>query len=73
RPDALREYRGDPRRPVRPHDLVGFFRTAGVTGRSLGALARFAAELERVFRAIDAELVEINPLALTSAGGLVAL
>ncbi|MGQ3069908.1 MAG: ATP-grasp domain-containing protein [Ferrovibrionaceae bacterium] len=73
RPDALREYRADPRRPVRPHDLVGFFRAAGAAGRNLGALARFAAELGRVFRAIDAELIEINPLALTSAGGLVAL
>lgn len=73
RPDLLREYRADPRRPVRPHDLVAFFRDAGVGGRNLGQLTRFAADLARVFRAADAELIEINPLAATASGTLVAL
>ncbi|WP_439813811.1 ATP-grasp domain-containing protein [Zavarzinia sp. CC-PAN008] len=71
--ESLRECPVDPLRPVRPQDLIPFFREAGVGGRTLGAIARFAADAFRLMQAVDADLVEINPLAVTPKGDLVAL
>lgn len=70
---SLRQHAIDPRLPVLPHALVSFLRESGVSGRALGAVARFAAELYLVFRREDADLLEINPLAVTAQGGVVAL
>ncbi len=39
----------------------------------LGAIARFATELYKLFVAEDAELIEINPLAITANGQVTAL
>jgi succinyl-CoA synthetase beta subunit len=72
-PDAVRKLRLDPSRPVHPHELISFFREAGVSGKALGSIARFAAALPRLFRENDATLIEINPLAVTAAGQVVAL
>jgi len=63
----------DPLRPLHPHQAVQFFAAAGAAPRSLGALARFATELYRIFVAEDAELIEINPLAVTARGRVIAL
>lgn len=71
--EALRQFDVSPLRPVQPHELVPFLRDAGVPGRALGAVARFAAELHRVFRSEDAVLLEINPLVVTRQGRVVAL
>jgi len=71
--DALRVFHVDPRRDLFPHHLLEFFASCGVSGRQLGAVARFAARLLAVFRQEDALLVEINPLAVTTTGELVAL
>src|SRR5262249_16434583 len=72
-PDAVREFVWDPLRPLHPHHLVAFLLEAGAGRRPLGAIARFAAELYRLFVAEDAELVEINPLAITPKGQVIAL
>ena len=50
-----------------------FLLEAGASRRALGALARFATELYRLFVAEDAELAEINPLAVTANGQVTAL
>lgn len=63
----------DPRRGVFPHDILPKLREAGFDAALLAPLARFAAQIYRVFVAEDAELIEINPLGLTAAGRLVAL
>ncbi len=70
---ALRTHEVSGGRPVRPDQLVEFFRAAGVQGKTLGALCRFAAVLHDIFIAQDAELLEINPLAVTKSGALVAV
>ncbi len=70
---ALRQFVWDPLQTPHPHRLLRFFAEAGVAGRVLGPLTRFAADLYRLFVAEDAELAEINPLAVTTAGQLVAL
>ena len=55
------------------HEFVAFFINAGIAGRPLGALCRFAAASWRVFVQADAQLLEVNPLAVTPQGGVVAL
>lgn len=70
---ALRVLLVDPRKDVRPHHLLEFVAGSGVSGRLIGAVARFAARLFAVMRQEDALLIEINPLAVTAKGELVAL
>lgn len=55
------------------HDFVAFFQRAGFSGRSLGALSRFACATWRVFVQQDAQLLEINPLAVQPSGDVMAL
>lgn len=59
--------------PLRADQLAAFFIDAGAPPALLGSLCRFTANLYRVFCAEDAELIEINPLAVTHKNGLVAL
>jgi succinyl-CoA synthetase beta subunit len=73
RAESLRTLLLDPVGPTAAFTLIGFFREAGVEGRLVGALARFTADLISVLRAEDAEMIEINPLAVTPGGKLVAL
>jgi succinyl-CoA synthetase beta subunit len=58
---------------VEPYELIGGLLAAGFEGRVVGAVARFASSLHRVFSSEDALLVEINPLAMTAEGTVVAL
>lgn len=58
---------------LRPDHVAAFLRASGAAQAHLGALCRFAAALHRVFIAEDAELLEINPLAVTQSGELLAL
>ena len=70
---GLHEFVWDPLRSLHPHHLVQFLLDVGASRRALGALARFATELYRLFVAEDAELAEINPLAVTQNGQVTAL
>lgn len=63
----------DPLRGVFPHDVVPLLVSAGIAGAVVARLARLACELFRAFDELDAELLEINPLALSSSGELVLL
>jgi succinyl-CoA synthetase beta subunit len=72
-PGAIRVMPVDPLARVTAQMFLPFFKTAGVTGRELGPLCRMAAQLHEVFVAEDAELLEINPLALTTDGRLLCL
>lgn len=72
-PDTIREWRGDALAPVKASGLLRFFADAGLEGRTLGAAARFAADLWRVMQIEDASLIEINPLAITPKGDVIAL
>lgn len=70
---AVRQYRHDPLRMLNPGDIVPFLRDAGLGGKALGAVARLACDLFRVFRAEDATLLEVNPVGITPRGQAVAL
>jgi succinyl-CoA synthetase beta subunit len=69
----LVELRFAPTRTPAAHDFVAFFAAAGFSGRTLAALCRFAAASWRVFVQADAQLLEVNPLAVTPRGDVVAL
>ena len=68
----LHEFVWDPLQPLHPYHLLNFLLDAGASRRAVGAIARFAAELYKLFVAEDAELVEINPLAVTANGQVTA-
>ncbi|MBH1963748.1 MAG: hypothetical protein I8H77_05405 [Comamonadaceae bacterium] len=53
--------------------VVEFLRAAGLEEGLIGPVSRFALELWRVWCAEDAELIEINPLAVTPDKKLLAL
>ncbi|KWT73932.1 MULTISPECIES: ATP-grasp domain-containing protein [unclassified Variovorax] len=55
------------------HEFVHFFAAAGAQGRTVGALCRFASASWRVFVQEDAQLLEINPLAVLPSGEVMAL
>ncbi|MGF7159294.1 succinyl-CoA synthetase beta subunit [Rhodoligotrophos appendicifer] len=69
----LSEYAVDPLRPVHVQDLLPMLMDGGLSGRSLGAVARFAAQSYRVFCEHEADLLEINPLAILPSGNVLAL
>ena len=45
----------------------------GLEGRQVNAAVKFLGAMYKAFNALDASLVEINPLVVTGAGGLLAL
>lgn len=59
--------------PPRRHVLMEQIRRAGVGGPLLGKVTTVAAQLVEAFFANDCTTLEINPLALTAAGEVVAL
>ncbi|ESR23002.1 ATP-grasp domain-containing protein [Lutibaculum baratangense] len=59
--------------PPGSHEILPFLRDAGAPPVILGRLSQLAADLCRVMAREDASLVEINPLAVTGEGRLVAL
>lgn len=69
----LHELRFDPRHIPGVHEFISFFEQCGFQGRALASLARFAATSWRVFLQNDAHLVEVNPLAITARGDVMAL
>jgi succinyl-CoA synthetase beta subunit len=72
-PGSIRTLSVDPLSRVAAQTFVTFFRDAGVRGKLLGPLCRMASQLHAAFVAEDAELLEINPVAVTREGKLVAL
>ena len=61
----------DPLRGITPWLAIDLWRQAGLRGRPLRALGEVTARLYAGFVAADAELLEINPLAIDAAGNLV--
>jgi succinyl-CoA synthetase beta subunit/citryl-CoA synthetase large subunit len=58
---------------LRPFVAREIAEAAGLKGNELVATADVLVRLYRIFRESDAEIVEVNPLVLTSEGGVVAL
>lgn len=72
-PDSIQTFPLPTAGVVMPYQLLPFFLASGVPGKLVGALARLSAQLLALFRAEDAELVEINPLCPVSDRDLIAL
>lgn len=70
--DHLARFLLDPRHRPHAHQLVAFFRGAGVAGNTLGRLAALTVELHRMMVQEDADLIEINPLIITPEGRPIA-
>ena len=72
-PDSICKLHFDPRKVPAAYDFIAFFEQLGFKGRALASLTRFAAASWRVFMQSDAQLLEINPLAITPKGDVKAL
>lgn len=60
----------DPLRGLRPWEAIDLWSQAGLEGRSLAVVGRLTARLWRAFVDLDAEMIEINPLAVDPEGRL---
>jgi succinyl-CoA synthetase beta subunit len=72
-PDAIVRVWADPLLGLADYQTRDLARALGLTGEQAGAFRITAGALYRAFVACDCSLLEINPLALTEAGGFVAL
>ncbi len=63
----------DPVTGLRPHHARTVAFGLGLEGRQIGIAVRLLSDLYRAFVALDASLIEINPLVVTGDGTLVAL
>src|SRR2546426_7523428 len=57
---------------LQPYGLRNLARRLGLKGESAGRVSDIAGKMYALFRGEDAELVEINPLAVTTAGPVIA-
>ncbi len=73
RPEAILKTAIDPRRGLGDDQALALAEKMGLTGRLGDAFAQIAGQLHAVFQACDALLAEINPLAITAQGTLLAL
>ena len=71
-PGLIRTLDIDPRADLPPETALGFAIEAGV-GVAAPAVADVLVRMYRLQRDSDAELLEVNPLAVTGSGGVVAL
>ncbi|MCM2561655.1 hypothetical protein M8756_04885 [Lutimaribacter sp. EGI FJ00015] len=60
----------DPLKGLRPWEAIDLWSRAGLSGRPLADVGRLTARLWRAFVDLDAEMMEINPLALDKNGRL---
>jgi succinyl-CoA synthetase beta subunit len=71
-PDRIVRHVVDPLGGLRPYHARWVARRLGYSGRDMNALTDLILRLYRVAQEMDAELTEINPLALTDAGFVAA-
>lgn len=72
-PELIFKESVDPRFGIQPFQGRVLARKLGFTGKNLRTFSNIVINLYRLFSELDASLVEINPLALTEDGGLIAL
>lgn len=71
--DGVRELPVDIRTGLCREDATRLVRRGGVADSSVDAMAEVLLALYRLYRSLDAELVEVNPLAVTTSGDVIAL
>ena len=72
-PEKIRMAAIDPATGIQPHHARRIAFGLGLEGGQAGAAARLVTGLYRAFDDTDASLIEINPLAVTGNGGVMAL
>jgi succinyl-CoA synthetase beta subunit len=72
-PDAIVRVRADPLLGLADYQTRDLARALGLMGEQARAFRTIAGALYRAFVECDCSLLEVNPLALTEAGGFVAL
>lgn len=68
RPERVVVREIDPLRGLKPWDAIESWREAGLSGRDLAVIGRLTARLYDAFVALDAVMMEVNPLALDADG-----
>ncbi len=69
-PDKIVTAPVDPLKGLRPWEAIELWSRAGLQGRALADVGRLTARLWRAFVTLDGEMLEVNPLAIDSVGGL---
>ena len=72
-PDKILSVAIDPATGLQPHHARRLAGVMGLTGATAKQLPKFLGGLYDAFTALDASLIEINPLVVTGAGDLLAL
>lgn len=72
RPEAVVRFHVDVLRGLRPYEAVQVARFAGLAGEEAASFGRFLLKLYAAYRKLDAHLLEVNPLVLTTDGKLIA-
>ncbi len=72
-PERILKVAVDPVTGLMPHQARRLAFSLGLSGDSVGSFARFATSLHAAYLATDAALVEVNPLAVTVEGAVLAL
>ncbi len=73
KPDAIQRFPVDPLERLPLYRARAIAKALGLTGRSINDGASFLSKLVDAFFGVDADMVEVNPLALTADGVLMAL
>ena len=71
RPEAIHKFWIDPHKGFRPFEAREMVKRAGLEG-NLNKLAQVLVALYRAYEGVDASIAEINPLVVTTDGGIVA-
>jgi succinyl-CoA synthetase beta subunit len=73
RPERIHRISIDPLTGLLPFEARALGRAVGLAGDALSGFVRFARALHDAYAATDASLAEVNPLAVTDAGQVLAL
>jgi succinyl-CoA synthetase beta subunit len=72
RPDAVVRFHVDILKGLRSYEALQVAKQTGLAGDDAATFATFLSKLYAAFRELDAHLVEVNPLVVTSSGQLFA-
>lgn len=72
-PEKILKLAIDPVAGLQPHHARSVAFALGLEGKQVGACVKFVLAMYEAFIALDASIVEINPLVITGAGDVIAL
>jgi succinyl-CoA synthetase beta subunit len=72
-PEKILRVAIDPATGISPYHTRRLAYGLALTGKQIGAFAKFADAMYKAFAALDCSIIEINPLVVTGAGEIIAL